>query len=119
MAVDAKTEAENKTYYIKAGDRWPHLEITLYNEDGSVRGLLGVTDIKLIVSSSVAGRRLVDAGAMTIFGADADGTVQYAWAADELKAGTYMMEVVIDPGGENQESFPKGGYYKLVVIPHL
>jgi hypothetical protein len=116
---DAKTEAENRTYYIKASDRKPLLELILYDEDGGVHDLTTDGQMVLNVSKEVGGRRLVDEGAVDFNGPKADGGIKYAWAANELVAGEYLMEVIINHGGSTQETFPKGGYYKLVVVPHL
>ncbi len=115
---DPKTLSENKTYYIKAGDLKPVLELILYNEDGTVKDLTDTNNIKLVVAPCVGGRRIVDLGDMDMSETPTDGVVTYEWAEDELVAGEHKMEVILDLGTAT-ESFPKGSYYKLVVIPHL
>lgn len=111
-----------ETFYIKAGDRKPTVWIQLLNQDGSVKDLTGVVagDVRLVVASVAGGRRLVDMGEMGVKNLDyAAGIVGYSWADGDLKAGEYLMEVIVKNGTEDQETFPKHSYYKLVVTAHL
>lgn len=119
MASDPKTLSETKTYCLKAGDRRPALNIPLFNEDGTVKDLTGVTTVELVVAPCVSGRRLIDRKSMSISGTESQGIVEYLWTGSELVSGEYIMEIILDYGLSTQESFPKGSYYKLVIVPHL
>jgi hypothetical protein len=112
---------EDKPCVLKEGDRRPTVFFALKNPDGTPRNLTGFTNIKLIVAPVVGGRRLVDAASMSVRGAyaAATGWVQYTFAAGELKVGDYLMEIIVDAGLTYPETFPKGGYYRLTVVPHL
>lgn len=114
------------TFVLKAGDRMPVLGLTLKYYDGTVRDLTGVTSVKLRVAPVVGGRRLIDDATMTVVGSAANGYVQYAWKANELVAGEYLMEILVDSDDAGvlgvqhlTETFPRGGYYKLTIVPHL
>lgn len=119
MSLTDKNEAENKTYYLKGGDKKPTLELTLYDDDGEVHNLTGATNAKLVVAQAVGGRRVVDNGSMTFASDRTTGVVKYTWAGTELRAGEYLMEVIVDYGLSTQESFPRGSYYALNIVDHL
>ncbi len=119
MSHDAKTLSETRTYYLKEGDRAPVLELVLYNEDGTIKDLSGFDEANLVVAKVPGGRRLLD-GTMTIEdGEEDEGIVTYEWEEDELVAGEYLMEVILDRGAAAQESWPKSSYYKLTIMPRL
>jgi hypothetical protein len=109
------------TFTIKAGDRQPVLDLYLQYADGTPRNLVGsaATNIKLVVASVVGGRRLIDLQQMDKITPYTDGHCQYVWQQDQLVAGEYLMEIIVNYGIDGQESFPKGSYYKLVIVPHL
>ena len=101
-------------FYIKAGDRWPYLEATLTDADGTVVNLTDAT-VKFVMAS-VGGTAKINADAAIVSGAA--GTVRYAWAAgDTTIPGTYHGEFVVTlPVTLLEVTFPSDDYITIEIV---
>lgn len=131
MSGDAQVEH----FVMKVGDTRPVLDIYLQYADGTPYDLSQsyVQTIQLIVAPCVGGRRIIGIvpgtdGLMAKVSTPGlgapytDGHCQFQWQANTLVVGEYWMEIIVNTlisAVSGTESFPRGKYYKLIVLPHL
>ena len=100
-------------FYIKAGDRWPTLDATLTDADGTAIDLSGAT-VKFVMGT-VGGTAKINADATVV--SAAAGTVRYSWAAgDTTTPGTYHGEFVVTLATALEITFPSDGYITIEIV---
>lgn len=105
-------------FEIKRNDRRPYWRVGL-TANGAPANLTGATAAAFTMTDSSGGAPVVDKADMTIIDA-ATGVVEYAWAAgDTAVSGDYNIEVEVDWGGGETQSFPSDGYFTITINDDL
>jgi hypothetical protein len=110
-------------YEIKRGDRRPHFRVQLLATDPANPpakipvDLTGASSVKFLMG------KLGDALTVNSTGTFIDrvnGIVEYAWGAtDTTQSGSFKMEVEVDWGGGEKQSFPSTGYFDITISDDL
>lgn len=113
-------------YEIKRGDRRPYfrVQLTVTDPDSLLDPPPQIpADFTDAVGVRFIMRKLGEAPIVDDAGTFIDrptGIVQYAWAAGDTDAsGTYNVEVEIDWGAGEKQSFPSTGYFTIVISDDL
>lgn len=113
-------------YEIKRGDRRPYLRYALTvtdPDDFSDTPAQIPADLTSAVGVKFIIRKLGDTPIVNAAGTFIDrplGIVQYAWGAtDTAVSGTYNVEVEVDWGAGEKQSFPSTGYETVVIFDDL
>lgn len=103
-------------FEIKRNDRRPRYRVALTANSLPV-DLTGATAVRftMVKDSTVK----INKQAMTVIDAPA-GVVEYAWGAtDTDTVGTYQIEIEVDWGSSELQSFPSSGYFTATINPDL
>lgn len=105
-------------FRLKAGDRYPKMQLVLADSAGTPLNLTGCT-VTLRARPRGSGASLTLTGVMSVV-TPLSGVVEYAWGvAEPLPAGVYDLEAPVTyPGGQVQ-TVPTSGYVTLIVEPAL
>jgi hypothetical protein len=110
-------------YEIKRGDRRPYLRYALTVTDPNDETAQIPPDLTAAVGVRFIIKKLGEAAIVDDAGTFIDrtlGIVQYAWqAGDTDVSGTYNVEVEIDWGAGEKQSFPSTGYETVVIFDDL
>jgi hypothetical protein len=113
-------------YEIKRGDRRPYLRYTCTvtdPDDPSETPAQIPCDLTDAVGVRYIIRKLGEAPIVDDAGTFIDrvnGVVQYAWASGDTDvSGTYNVEVEIDWGAGEKQSFPSTGYETVIIFDDL
>ena len=105
-------------FEIKQNDRRPRWRVQL-TANGAPVNLTGATTAKFTMMAGTSGTPKVNKGDMTIVDA-ATGVVEYPWAAaDTDTSGEYNVEVEVDWGGGETQTFPSVGYFTITIEDDL
>lgn len=103
-------------FEIKRNDRRPYFRVQL-TENGDPADLTAAVSASMIMKQGSTVK--VNKAAMT-FVDRPTGVVQYAWAAgDTDTTGTYNVEVEIDWGSSEFQTFPSLGYFTVIISDDL
>lgn len=102
-------------FRLKAGDRFPKMQLVLADTSGTPLNLTGCT-VALRAKARGSGVALTPTGNPLTIVTPLAGVVEYAWGvAEPFPAGVYDLEAAVTyPGGQVQ-SVPTSGYVVLVV----
>jgi len=105
-------------FEIKRNDRRPRWRVQL-TANGSPANLTGATGTVFTMVDGTVGTPKVDKGTMTVIDA-VTGVVEYPWAAgDTDTSGEYNVEVEVDWGGGETQTFPSVGYFTITIEDDL
>lgn len=103
---------------IKRNDRRPYFRVQLTNKVDNVEtpaDLSTAIAARIIMKTGTTGTPKINRAAMTFIDKP-NGIVQYAWAAGDTDTdGTYNVEVEIDWGGSEFQTFPSAGYFTVII----
>lgn len=103
-------------FEIKKNDRRPYYRVQL-TANGTPVDLTGATAARFIMKSGST--VVVNKQAMT-FVDRPTGVVQYAWGAtDTATSGDFNIEVEVDWGGSELQTFPSKGYFTATISDDL
>lgn len=111
-------------YQIKRGDRRPYFRVQLKQTDpASPTGALipvdltGAVAVKFLMKPA-AGALKVNATGFIV--SATTGVVEYRWGAtDTDTSGTFNMEVEVDWGGGEKQTFPSSSYFPVTISDDL
>jgi hypothetical protein len=110
-------------YELKRGDRRPYFRVQLLVTDPTAPPALIPADLTDAVGVKFIMRKIGEAPIVDDAGTFVDrpnGIVQYAWAAgDTDTSGAFKMEVEVDWGAGEKQSFPSNGYYDITITDDL
>ena len=107
------------TFYLKANDTRPVLEVTLLDPAGTAHDLTGATSVKLHIKLA-SGATLTKT--MTVNVVPATGIVTYTWLAADwtsspgLEAGMHRMEYEVIGPALARVTFPNDSYDTLAIV---
>jgi len=119
-------------FYLKFRDTLPVLDVILKNPNGTVHNLTGATGFKLHVRLN---NGTIFTRTMTKIGTDAEGHLQYAWAAADWDTPTglivspivpllpteveHTMEYEVTGSGGARLTFPNDSYDTLRILADI
>ena len=87
--------------------------------NGQPANLTGNAGVKFTMAATPTALPKVNKGAMTVID-PLTGVVEYAWAeGDTDEAGDFLVEVEVDWGGGEFQSFPSKGYFSVTIEDDL
>jgi hypothetical protein len=105
-------------FEIKKNDRRPKWRVQLTANALPVN-LTGNSGVKFTMAATAVATPKVNKQAMTVVDATT-GIVEYAWGvSDTDTAGDFLVEVEVDWGGGETQSFPSKGYFAVTVEDDL
>lgn len=103
-------------FEIKRNDRRPRYRVQL-TVDENPADITGAAAVRFTMKTGATTK--VNKGTMTIIDA-VSGIVEYAWGAlDTDTSGDYNVEVEVDWGGGETQSFPSTGYFTAKINDDL
>jgi hypothetical protein len=110
-------------YELKRGDRRPYFRVQLLVTDPASPPDLIPCDLTDAASVKFLMGKIGDTLVVNAAGTFIDkptGVVQYAWDADDtIVSGAYKMEVEVNWGGSETQSFPSTGFYDVTITDDL
>lgn len=111
-------------YQIKRNDRRPYFRVQLKQTDplSSTGALIpaditGAVGVKFLMKGTAGALKVNTAGFII---SPATGVVEYRWGAtDTDTSGSFNMEVEIDWGGGEKQTFPSSGYFAVTIVDDL
>lgn len=103
-------------FEIKRNDRRPYFRVQL-TENGVPADITAAVAARIIMKTGNSIK--INRAAMTFIDKPT-GVVQYAWGAtDTDSSGDYNVEVELDWGGSEYETFPSTGYFAVKINDDL
>ncbi len=104
-------------FEIKKNDRRPRWRVQL-TANGAPVNLTGASSTKFTMKQGASSPK-VNKGTMTVVDA-ATGVVEYPWAVgDTTVSGDFNVEVEVDWGGGETQTFPSVGYFTITIEDDL
>jgi hypothetical protein len=105
-------------FEIKQNDRRPRWRVQL-TANGAPVNITGATGAVFTMMAGTSGTPKVNKAAMTIIDAPT-GVVEYAWASgDTSTTGEFNVEVEVNWGGGETQTFPSVGYFTITIEDDL